>query len=75
MSSLTNQCNTRTDTFHYYDGTTYQTVMSGDSYDSSFRCILFTRPCTATDVVDYTAAGKTLKEVAAESTLKKYLDS
>ena len=57
--------------FYYYDGTTYQTVMSGDSYTVSPFGAFFLQDHAATDVVDYAAAGKTLKKVAAESTFEE----
>ncbi len=57
--------------FYYYDGNTYQTVMSGDNYVVSPFGAFFLQDHAATDVVEYAAAGKTLKKVAAGSTFEE----
>lgn len=57
--------------FYYYDGSTYQTVMTGDSYSMLPFGAFFLQAHGEEDVISYAAAGRNLRKVVAENSFEE----
>ena len=57
--------------FYYYDGSTYQTIMSGDSYKINSFGAFFVQAHGAEDVMDYASAGRALKSLRSEDSFEE----